>query len=75
MPNFQIPDSKKANIAEHEPSKFTKKMLARWIEACKNLPEVDKNDIMAEEPLVNGGVLIPWEDRQQVHAEFKQTSY
>jgi len=46
-------------------------MKDRFLEKIKDIPELDKNDIMNENPLYkNGGVKV-----HQHHPEFAQSSY
>ena len=39
-------------------------MLERWAKANKHLPVYDKEDIVKEEPLVNGNRVFPILDRK-----------
>lgn len=58
---------------EENKSNYTQIMHERWHKCCMNLPEVDIQDVMDENPWFNNGKKVS-PDRQH-HPEFTQSSY
>ena len=56
-------------------STYRSLMRQRWLQSTQHLPEVDKKDIAAEEPLINSDKVKLLSDRKQLDAEYKQTAY
>jgi hypothetical protein len=52
---------------------YRQTMMARWHQSNSFIPEIDKQDIMNENPLCNNS-LAP-AHKNQVHPEFTQSSY
>jgi len=50
-------------------------MRTRWLKSNKWLPYADIYDLMTEDPIANGGKIIPLDKRSQPHAEFTQSGY
>ena len=57
-PKFNKADGKELVAKPLELSKDTTIMNERWVNACSHLPSLDKVDIAAEVPHVNGGEII-----------------
>ena len=57
-PKFNKADAKKLVAKPLELSKHTTIMNERWVDACSHLPSLDKVDIAAEVPHVNGDSII-----------------
>lgn len=43
-------------------------MQDRWLKSLKAIPEIDRKDVMEENPNINGGFIL--EKRHQHHPEF-----
>ena len=51
-------------------------MHERWVaKAYMFLPKIDKDLIASEDPLNNGGLIIPLEERSSDVSEYTQSSY
>lgn len=48
-------------------------MHERWLKSLKAIPEVDRKDIMEENPFFNNGAMTT--PKHQHHPEFTQQSY
>ena len=51
--------------------------MKRWVKQIKaeSLPSCDKKDIKKEVPQINGGKVLPEDERRQHNAEYTQRCY
>lgn len=62
-----------SNTQMQEKPNYSQIMLERWVRANQVLPECDKNDMLSDTTLVNGGVIT--KNKRQQTPELTQTSY
>ena len=60
---------------ENEKSFYTEKMMQRWAATSRFLPDLDKDLMVNECQLINGGKIIPLEERSSDVSEYTQSSY